>query len=69
MQLTVWVSAGQGDVYLISKARYLNIANNEGALNLEPYLASGALDVRGIDLSAATPQGGDGSKGIRRARG
>ncbi len=62
MQLTVWVSAGQGDVYLISKSRYLNIAGNEGALDLEPYILSGTLDVRGIDLSAATLQGGDGSK-------
>ncbi len=62
MQLTVWVSAGQGDVYLIAKSRFLNIAANDGTLELGPYIDSGALDVSGIDLAAATLQHADGQK-------
>lgn len=62
MQLTVWVSAGQGDVYLIAKSRFLNIAANDGSLDLGPYIASGALDLSGIDLAAATLQHADGAK-------
>ena len=62
MQLTVWVSAGQGDVYLISKKHFLNIAQNEGTLDLAPYLASGALDARGIDTASAALQVDGGLK-------
>lgn len=62
MQLTVWVSAGQGDVYLISKARYLNLAANEGTLDLTPYLQSGALAADGIDLAPTTLTRADGPK-------
>lgn len=51
MQLVVWVSAAQGDVYLISKARFQSIADNEGALDLTPYVESGALHTDGIDLT------------------
>ena len=51
MQLMVWVSAGQGDVYLLSKDRFQNMAENEAALDLQPYVDSGALQTEGIDLT------------------
>lgn len=51
MQLMVWVSAGQGDVYLLSKDRFQSMAENEAALDLQPYVDSGALQTEGIDLT------------------
>jgi len=51
MQLMVWVSAGQGDVYLLSDDRFQNMAANEAALDLQPYVDSGALHTEGIDLT------------------
>jgi len=50
MQLTVWVSAAQGDVYLISQDRFETLADNEALLDLTPYVESGALDTEGLDL-------------------
>ena len=49
MQLTVWVSAGQGDVYLLSRQRYDTFT--DATLDLTPYIASGALNVTGLDLT------------------
>lgn len=51
MQLTVWVSAGQGDVYLISRERFQNMAASEATLPLQPYVDDGTLAVDGMDLS------------------
>lgn len=51
MQLTVWVSAGQGDVYLLSRDRFQTMAENEAALDLQPYVDSGALQTEGLDLT------------------
>ena len=50
MQLMVWMAAGEGDVYLLSNAKFLSTA--ESMLDLSPYVADGSLDVQGIDLSA-----------------
>lgn len=51
MQLVVWVSAAQGDVYLVNRERFLSMAASDGTLDLTPYVQSGALDVSGLDLS------------------
>jgi hypothetical protein len=51
MQLIVWVSAGQGDVYLLSKDRYTSLSEQESLMDLTPYVASGALQTEGIDLT------------------
>lgn len=50
MQLVVWVSAGQGDVYLLSRERFLSMAGNEAMLDLGPLVESGTLHTEGIDL-------------------
>lgn len=60
MQLTVWVSAGQGDVYLVDKARFQTLGTSEALLDLTPYLDSGALKAGGIDLSGGYVTGEDG---------
>lgn len=52
MQLTVWVSAGQGDVYLLTKDRYKSLAAGGAMVNLQPYIDSGALQVDGLNLKA-----------------
>ncbi len=51
MQLTVWVSAGQGDVYLLSGTRFKSLASNEALMDLQPYIDNGTLNVDGLDLS------------------
>ncbi len=60
MQLTVWVSAGQGDVYLVDKARFLTLGSSEALMDLAPYLKSGALQADGIDLSGGYITGEEG---------
>lgn len=51
MQLTVWVSAGQGDVYLLSKDRFKTMANNDATLDLQPLVDDGTLQANGLDLT------------------
>ena len=51
MQLVVWVSAGQGDVYLLSQTRYENMTGNGALLDLQPMVDDGTLHVEGLDLS------------------
>jgi len=51
MQLVVWVSAGQGDVYLLSKEKFQSMAANEATMDLQPYIDSGALHTDGMDLT------------------
>lgn len=59
MQLIVWVSAGQGDIYLLSNDRFKSLAQNEALLDLAPYIESGALQVGSIDLSEGYQRIGD----------
>lgn len=51
MQLVVWLSAAQGDVYLLSKTRFEAMAANEAALPLQPSIDKGLLQTEGLDLS------------------
>ncbi len=59
MQLIVWVSAGQGDVYLLSKDRFTSLTQEEALLDLSPYLADGTLQTDGIDLSRGYAKNAD----------
>ncbi len=51
MQLMVWSSAGQGDVYLLSLPRFTNLAKGGALVDLQPYIDDGTINVDGIDLS------------------
>ena len=62
MQLTTWVSAGQGDVYMVSKARFETIAGNEATLNLQPYVDNGSLHTDGIPLTGGVVTNADTGK-------
>lgn len=54
MQLIVWASAGQGDLYTLSEEAYKNLASSGAMLDLQPYIDDGTLNVEGIDLKKAT---------------
>lgn len=50
MQLLVWASAGQGDLYMLAKPRFDSLAAGGAMADLQPYIDSGALHVEGIDM-------------------
>jgi len=52
MQLTVWIAAGQGNVYLLGGERFASMAAGGAMADLQPYIESGALHVEGLDLIA-----------------
>jgi len=51
MQITVWISASQGDIYLLSRDYFDSFAANGAFLDLTPYVENGALDAEGLDLA------------------
>ena len=51
MQLTVWISAAQGDIYLLTKEYFENFASSGAFMDLQSLVDGGQLDVSGIDLS------------------
>ena len=51
MQLTVWMSAGQGDLYMLSADSFKSYAGNGAMIDLQPYVDDGTLHVEGIDLT------------------
>lgn len=52
MQLMVWASAGQGDLYMLERDQFQNLASGGAMAQLTPYIESGALSTGDIDLSA-----------------
>lgn len=52
MQLLVWSSAGQGDLYMLEREQFQNLASGGGLADLTPYIESGALSMGDMDLSA-----------------
>ena len=51
MQMTVWISAAQGDIYMIAKDYFDRYAVSGAFMDLQPYVDNGSLDVTGIDLT------------------
>ncbi len=54
MQLTVWISAAQGDVYLLSKDYFQQFAASGAFMDLQPYIDSGELQTEGLNLKGGT---------------
>ncbi|MBO4378436.1 MAG: hypothetical protein IK133_04915 [Clostridia bacterium] len=52
MQLSVYIMAGEGDIYLLSTADFKNFASQGAFIDLAPYIESGQINVEGIDISA-----------------
>jgi hypothetical protein len=67
MQLTVWAAAGQGDAYLLSKDRFLPLAQGGAMIDLQPWIDKGTLRVDGLDLTAGMVR--DSETGERALRG
>ena len=51
MQLMVWSTAGQGDLYMLLEENFASLAYSGVMADLQPYIDSGVLNVEGIDLS------------------
>ena len=51
MQLMVWATAKQGDVYLLKRDRFAQMAQGGAMVNLQPYIDDGSLQVEGLTLS------------------
>lgn len=52
MQLTVYIAAGDGDIYFLPISDYKSFATTGAFLPLEDLVESGAIDATGLDLSA-----------------
>lgn len=50
MQIMVWMSAGQGDLYMLKAESFKGYAAGDAFVDLQPYVDSGMLDVEGIEL-------------------
>lgn len=51
MQLMVWMAAGQGDLYQLSRDHFRSYAAEGAWVDLQPYVDSGLINVEGIDLT------------------
>ncbi len=51
IQLSVWIGAGEGDIYILPASDFKNYASNGAFVDLEEYVDTGALDTHGADLS------------------
>ncbi len=50
MQITTFIISEQGDVYLLTKDKFLSFARAGAFLPLDDYIASGSLNIDGIDV-------------------
>lgn len=64
MQLTTYVGAGEGDLILLPRERFEMFAKGGTFFPLDEVIESGALDLRGIDISATTLTTDEGETGI-----
>jgi len=51
MQITVWMAAAQGDLYMLTRDSFNHYGVDGAMVDLQPYVDSGALNVEGIDLT------------------
>ena len=52
MQLSVYIMAGEGDIYMLSPDDFKSFAAQGAFLDLAPFIAEGRINVEGLDLSA-----------------
>jgi len=52
MQLSVYIMAGEGDIYMLTTEDFKNYASQGAFIDLSTYIENGMLDVEGLDLSA-----------------
>ena len=67
MQLSTYVGAAEGDIYIMTRERFDAFKGMGVFVNLDDAVASGVIDVRGMDVSrgiATTEEGDRGLYGI-----
>lgn len=64
IQLTTYTGAGEGDVYLLPRERFQAFATSGAFVPLDDAIASGAIDLRGIDVSRGTVTDENGVRAI-----
>ncbi len=52
MQLTTYIAAQEGDIYMLGSNDFKRFASQEAFLQLEDLVAEGAINAEGLDLSA-----------------
>jgi len=52
MQLSVYIMAGEGDIYILTTDDFKQYAAQGAFIDLSSYIENGMLDVNGIDISA-----------------
>lgn len=52
MQLSVYIMAGEGDIYILTTDDYKNYASQGAFIDLTSYVENGMLNIDGIDVSA-----------------
>lgn len=67
MQLMTWISAGEGDVYLLDKEKFTSLASEGAMLDLQPLIEQGLLHVEGLTLEGGYVT--DSETGARTLRG
>jgi len=60
MQLTTWIMAGEGDIYILPSSDYKTYASSGVFLDLQPYIDDGSIQVSDLNLDAAKIQVGIG---------
>lgn len=51
MQIMVWMSAGQGDLYMLTQDTFKSYATQGSMVDLQPYVDNGTLNVEGLTLT------------------
>ena len=52
MQMTTYMTAGQGDIYIMNSDRFNSLKSQEGFQPLDDAIAQGLIDLHGIDVTA-----------------
>lgn len=64
MQLTTYMGAGEGDIYIMPKERFDAFAGSGTFVPLDEAVASGALDLQGMDVSRGYATDEDGTRAL-----
>ena len=66
MQFTTYAAARQGDVYMMPVSEFKNLTAEEyeAFVDLTPYLESGVIDIRNIDISRYRIENEDGTQSV-----
>lgn len=52
MQMTAYMAAGEGDIYILCRDRFDALKQDEGFQPLDEPIANGSIDLQGIDVSS-----------------